>query len=184
MVFNYATVMTWMKYLQFGFWKINNQKQYDEDEIILKFNDLFRNELAREGLTNFGINPYKGIGYMTLTFDKKEGCFFVDDKYGYMTCFYLGLYKNHGAKKLALNKKAHGFYANYFKYVEKEDENYVFLSSIINEECKLTPNIKRMINILYLRQQPICENFDRKEFMFIDYKDDEREEIIRECQKY
>lgn len=40
--------------------------------------------------------------------------------------------------------------------------------------------IRRMINILYLRQQPICENFDRKEFMFIDYKDDEREEIIRE----
>lgn len=184
MVFNYATVMTWMKYLHFGYWKLNIEKQYSEDEIISKFNDLFRNELVREGLTNFGINPYKGIGYMTLSFDEKDGNFNVNDKYGYMTCFYLGLNKTFNGKKLALNKKIHGFNSNYFNFVEKEDSTYVFLSSIVSGECKMTPNIRRMINILYLRQQPICESYDHKKVMFFDYSDEERKEIMKECLKY
>lgn len=184
MEFNFAPIMTWIKYLQLGNWRIINEKKYSENEILTKFNDLFRNELAREGNSNFAFNPYKGIGYMSLSFNSDDGTYFVKDDYGYLTCFYVGICKGIGNKKLGLNKKIHGFYSNYFKFVDKEDEDYVFLTSIINGNCESTPNVIRMINILFLRQQPIYEEFNKKITIFRDYDVAEKEEILRECHKY
>ena len=174
-----------MKYLEYRYWELDIKKNYSEEEIISKFNELFRNELAREGSTDCGFNPYKGIGYMTISYNESDGNFVIKDQYGYITCFFLGLYAvRSGGRKLALNQKARGFFANYFKFVEKEDDTYVFVTSIINGKCKLNENVRRMINILYLRQQPICENFNRKKVIFPDYTDEERIEIIKECRKY
>ena len=185
MEFGYATIMTWMKYLQYGHWKLNNNQLYSEDEIISKFNDLFLNELVREGNAFQGINPYKGMGYMRLLYSKSDNTFIVEDDLGYMRSYYLGLFENINGKKLALNKNIHGLDVNYFKYIDKEDKDFVFVSSIINDQCKeITPNIIRMIRILFLRQQPICEFFKRKETMFADYTKTEKEQILKECQKH
>ena len=184
MEFGYATIMTWMKYLDLRYWHIKETKLFTEEEIISKFNDLFKNELAREGTSDYAFNPYKGIGYMTLSFDKKTKKFIVDDKCGYMTCFYSGINDSINGKKLALNKNIHGFNSNYFKFVNKEDDEFVFVRSVVEGKCKFTPNIRRLINALYLRQQPICEQFKRREVMFLDYSDEEKEEIIKESQRY
>ena len=187
MEFSYATIMTWMKYIQAGMWilEIGNTQINTEEEVIQKYNDLFKNELAREGTSNYAFNPLKGIGYMEVRLSKNKGQMIVIDKYRYLSAFFEGIYGKFGDRKLALNINVHGFNGDYFKYVDKEDDNYVFIEHIVNGiHGELSPNVKRMINILYMRQQPYCEKFSKKEIMFCDYGEEEREAMIQECHKY
>ena len=187
MEFSYATIMTWMRYIQAGMWiiEIKDNPVNTEKEVIDKFNDLYKNELAREGTSNYAFNPLKGIGYMEVKLLKDKKSMIVVDNYRYLSAFLEGIYGSFGKRKLAFNKKLHGFNGEYFKYVEKEDDDYVFVERIANGIYgELSPNIKRMINILFMRQQPFCEKFEKKDVMFWDYDESERKAIIEECHKY
>lgn len=188
MTIKYAPIMTWMRYLELNIWimTVHSQRYSDsEEEVIKKFSDLFKNELIREGTSDLDVNPYKGIGYISvhISGDDKE-CLLVKDDYGYLVCYWQGIYGSFGKRKLGFNKNLHGFNAAYFKYIEKEDGDYIFVSSIVNERVDRTPNVKRLINALFMRPQPFVEQYDKKDLIFWDYSESEKKEIIAECHKY
>ena len=184
MQISYSTIMTWMVNLKSGLWEIKRSpKNYSEDDIITKFNDLFKNELVREASYKVGFNPYKGIGYISVYLKDDKERFEIIDDYGYVSCFYEGIYKRKGKKKLCLNTKAHGFNANYFKFLDKENDEYVSVESIIEGKRVGNPNIRRLINIMFMRLQPYWETFDKEQISFADYTDEEKLEIKDLCRK-
>ena len=163
----------------------NDRFLNSEEETIRMFSDLYRNELVREANYESEINPYNGIGYISIHISggDKE-CLLAKDDYGYLCCYWEGIYGSFGKRKLGFNKKLHGFNGEYFKYIEKEDEDYIFVSSIVNGRVDRAPNVKRLINALFLRPQPYIEQYDRKDLMFWDYSESEKDEILKECRKY
>ena len=187
MTIKYAPIMTWMRYVEMNIWII---KTFDlknlvyEEEIIKKFNDLYKNELVREGNGGYEINPYRGIGYISVHICGEKDSFIVKDNYGYLSCYHEGIYGSFSKRKLAFNKKLHGFNKEYFKFIEKEDDEYIFVENVVSGTVERSPNIKRLINALFLRPQPYVEQFDQKDIMFWDYSIDEKRMILEECHKY
>ena len=173
--------MTWMKYIQTEYWKLEKTKVHSEDEIIERFNDLFKNELVREAKPNAPHNPYKGIGYIVVS-RLEDGSFIVKDDHDYLSSYYIGIY---GGKDeiLCLNLKAKGLNTSYFKFT-KESDDYIPIIKIIRGVSTSNQNIIRLINILFMREQPYFENYDRKDIAFNDYSKEEKELIINQCKAY
>lgn len=186
MQFNYAPIMTWMRYVQCGIWVLkSNPSAISEKEVIEKFDALYKNELVREANDNPSINPYKGIGHISVHPVEGKDYMGVVDNNHYLSTFYNGIYGSFANRRLCFNKNLHGFNGEYFKYLEKEDGDYIFMERIANGSVvNSTPNIKRLINILFMRQQPFYESFSRKDIAFLDYNELERKAILDECRKY
>lgn len=188
MTIKYAPIMTWMRYIEMNIWMISvHEQKYEdtEEEVIQKFTDLFKNELIREGSSEIDINPYKGIGYISIHLcDGEKGRLLARDNYGYLQCYWQGIYGSFGKRKLGFNRKLHGFNGEYFKYIEKEDDDYIFVSSVVNRRMDQSPNVKRLINALFMRPQPFVEQYSKKDMMFWDYSESEKKEILKECYKY
>lgn len=185
MTIKYAPIMTWMRYLEMNIWsiKVSNPKYYNsEEEIIKKFNDLYKNELVREGNSDLDINPYKGVGEITI--HSVGTTFTANDYYGYLACYWRGIYGNIGKKKLGFAMCLRGFDKEYFKFIENEDDDYIFVESVVNGKNIHYPNVRRLINALFMRPQPYFECFDQREFAFWEYSPSERKEMIKECKKY
>lgn len=185
MEFRYQTIMTWMKYLETGLWKIESKAIIIEQEIVERFTELFRNELVREAINDFSVNPYSGIPYMSLTLSEDKTRYFINDQYGFLTQIYEGIFGSIKGRKLCLNIHQKGFSSEYFKYLDKEDDNYVFIEKIIKPGFEtITPNIERFINIIFARRQPVFEVFNRRKIQFREYSETERKQILKDAHEH
>ena len=152
--------------------------------IIDRFNELFRNELKRENNLGYGFgnNPYEGIGNIYVSLNKDRKTFSVEDTYKYLSCYYTAIYEEIDEKVLCLNINAHGLNENYFEYRTKETKEWISIKSIVSGVAPINTNVKRMINILLVRQLPFFIKYSLKEIMFIDYNDKEKAKIFEELQ--
>ena len=76
-----------------------------------------------------------------------------------------------------------GDYAHEFR--EKEDEDFVFVKSIVEGTSNnKSQNVRRMISLLFSRTFNYMESTNPETFMFMDYSPEEKEQIILECKQY
>ena len=187
MTIEYGSIMSWIIYLESGFWDLNRVDNVITERMIIdKFNDLFRNEFIREyaGGKGYGYNPYKGIGNITVFLNEDKETYTVIDTYNYLTCFYKGINSDINGKKLCLDLKAKGFYCDYFEYRTNEDKNHIFVINVIEGKCPVNQNVRRLISILFTRLQPYLRSYDLKDAMFSEYSELEKEEMIKNCKEY
>lgn len=180
--------MAMVMYVKAGFWKVDKRNDYAEDEELVKskYEELFKNELVREcnDSMHFGNGLYKYIGTVTVFASFEKDNFTVVDNYNTLLSLYNGIYKTFNGRKLCLDTKAHGLRTNYFKYCEAEDEQYISLESIVKGTCSYSPNVRRMISILFARDFQFLENYNPDQFMFFDYSEEEKEKIAKESKRF
>ena len=183
---NFATIMSWCLYLKTGIWKLEGTPLLINEEqlTIDRFTELFRNELKRENNLGYGLgnNPYQGIGNIYVSLDTDKKTFLVEDIYKYLSCYYSAIYEEIEGKVLCLNINEHGLNGNYFEYRNKETKEWASIKSIINGNAPANTNVKRMINILCIRELPFFVKYTSREIMFIDYNDEEKAKILEELQ--
>ena len=188
MNYKFQTLMAMIMYVKTGFWKVEKRNDYAEDKELVKskFEDIFKNELVREcyDATHVGNGLYKYIGTVTIFGDFKNNHFKVVDNYNTLLSLYNGIYRTFEGKKLCLDTKAHGLRTEYFKYCETEGGQYTSIESIVNGTCEYTPNVRRMISILFSRDFQYLENYNPDQFMFFDYSEEEKEKIVKESKKF
>ena len=73
----------------------------------------------------------------------------------------------------------------YFKYCKQEDDRYISLKSIVEGNCKnSSQNLRRLISILFSRYFKYIENTNPEQKVFMDYSDEKKEVIYKECENY
>ena len=195
MDYKFETIMTWIMYVKNGIWEVIKKNDYAEDPEVVqsKFEDLFFNELVREfddarhmvpGLCN-------QIGTIDLFVDRSKYEFKVSDNCNNLLAIYNGIYKEFDGKRLCLKINKRGFNKTfnkdngYFCFKEKEDDEHIFVKSIVEGTCKVkSPNVRRMISILFARFFKYLEHINEEDFMFMDYSEEEKQEIIKDCEAY
>lgn len=195
MNYKFETIMTWITYVRNGIWEVEKKNDCVEDPecIRSRFEDLFFNELVREynDATHLIYGLYNQVGTIAVFINPQKHEFHVNDNYNNLLSIYHGIYKEFDGKKLCLNTKKHGFNNSfdkengYFKFLEKEDDSFVSVKSIVDGNCKIkAPNVRRMISILFARPFNYLESINPETFMFMDYSEEEKEEIIKNCEQY
>ena len=195
MNYKFETIMTWIMYVRNGIWEIDNHGKYKPDASTIrdKFEALFLNELIREynDCKHTMVGLHSQIGSVTVFINPEKLEFKVGDNYNNLLAFYHGIYESCSGKKLCLNIIKHGMdksyipEAGYFQYREHEDEEYVYVESVVNGTCKSNaPNVRRLISILFARHFEYLESTNPETFMFMDYSKDEKEEMIKDCEQY
>ena len=195
MNYKFETIMTWITYVRNGIWEVEKKNDCVEDPecIRSRFEDLFFNELVREynDATHLIYGLYNQVGTIAVFINPQKHEFHVNDNYNNLLSIYNGIYKEFDGKKLCLNTKKHGFNNSfdkengYFKFLEKENESFVSVKSIVDGTCKIkAPNVRRMISILFARPFNYLESINPETFMFMDYSEEEKEEIIKNCEQY
>ena len=186
MNYRYETIMTWIMYVKNKIWQVDKNNNYAEDgEVVVnKYNDLFKRELEREcnDSLHFMANQYKHLGTISVFIKPDEFVFNVSDCYNNLLCYYNGIYKTFNEKMVCLDTEARGYNAKYFVLCE-ENDRYVSLKSIVEGNAKRCPNVRRVISMLYARQWPYIENINPDDFMFMDYSEEEKEELVRDCKR-
>lgn len=185
MNYKFETLMSWIKYYQSGIWDVVQRDDCvnDSESIRSKFQDIFKNELAREynECAHLMLGVYSQFGPLTVFVNTQEHKFKVIDNYNILLSIYNGIYGVFDGKILCLNTKHHGYNGRYFEYKDKEDDDYVSIYSIVTGECKNTsPNVRRMISILFSRPFRYIENVNPEDFMFMDYSEEEKESTIKD----
>ncbi len=195
MNYKFETIMTWIMYVKNGIWNVQKQNDFADDPEVIqsKFEDLFENELYREFNDARHLMPglYNQIGTIGVFINTDKWEFNVNDNHNNLLSFYNGIYKDFGGKRLCLKTKKRGINKSfdktngYFEFREKEDEDYVFVKTIVDGTCKVkSPNVRRMISILFARPFNYLESTNSETFMFMDYGQEERDEIIKDCEQY
>lgn len=195
MNYKFETIMTWITYMKNGIWNVDKRNDYADDPEVIrsKFEDLFENELYREFNDSRHIMPglYNQVGTVAVFINPETCEFNVNDNYNNLLAFYNGIYKEFEGKRLCLKTKKHGINKTfdiengYFEFREKEDDDHIFVKSIVEGTCKVkAPNVRRMISILFARQFNYLESTNPETFMFMDYEQEEKDEIIKDCEQY
>ncbi len=195
MNYKFETIMTWIMYVKNNIWKVKEKEDYKPNPEIIrdKFEALFQHELLREfNDCNHSISGlYAQVGTITVFVNPDKHEFNVSDNYNNLMSIYNGIYNSFDGKKLCLNTKRRGFkwsyhpFERYFVFREEEDDTFVFVESIVNGTCKSNaPNVRRLISLLFSRSFNYLESTNPEAFMFMDYSDEEKEEIIKECEQY
>ena len=192
MNYNFETIMSWIMYMKTGIWEIQTENDYhkDPDLVINKFEELFKNEIARE--VNDGVhsmfNVHKHIGTISVRINPETISYKVYDNYNTLMCIYNGIYGEFDGLKLCLDTKAHGFSSadvRYFKFCEIEDDRFVSIKSIVLGTTKnKSPNARRMISILFSRPFQYSESTNPEQKMLMDYSEEEKAVIFQECLNY
>ena len=131
------------------------------------------------------------IGSIAVFINKNNASFIVKDNFNNLSCYISGIYKEFDGKRLASNIHKKGYYKHYtndegyFSFVDKEDNDFVFVKSIVKGKTKnKSLNINRLIRILFERSFVYLESLNPEEMMFLDYDSDEKESMIKECELY
>lgn len=195
MNYKFETIMAWIMYIKNGIWEVEKRNDYADDPEVIqsKFEDLFENELYREfnDAKHLMAGLYNQIGTIAVFINPEKWEFKVNDNYNNLLAFYNGIYNEFDGKRLCLkiNKKGinKSFEKNngYFDFKEKEDDDYVFVKSIVEGTCKIkAPNVRRLISVLFARPFNYLESANPENFMFMDYNQEEKDEIIKDCEQY
>ena len=195
MNYKFETIMTWVTYLRNGIWEINEDNDYVDDPEVVKskYEDLFFVELLKEfnDARHLIQGLYTQVSTFTVFINPNKHEFKVNDNYNLLRNIYNGIFKEYDGKRLCLKVNKHGFNKTfktdngYFEFRDREDDEHVFIKSIVEGTCNVsTPNVRRMISLLYARQFQYLESTNPNDFMFMDYFGEEREEMIKDCEQY
>lgn len=187
--------MSWITNVNAGVWEVEKRNDYaeDPDVIINKFEELFLNELVREfnDTRQLMSGLYNQIGTITVFINPEKNHFKVIDNYNNLLAYRNGIYNTFNRKMLCINTKLHGLKSSYdcerhyFEFREKEDDEWVSLFSIVNGySIGNFPNVRRMINVLFSRQYQYLESTNPETFMFMDYSEEEKQQMIEDCERY
>lgn len=195
MNYKFETIMSWITYVRNGVWEVDKRNNYSDDPEVVKnkFEELFQHELIREfnDATHLMYGLHNQIGTIAVFISPDKNEFHVNDNYNNLLSYYNGIFKEFNGKRLCLNTKKHGLNKTYdrnngyFEFREKEDEDFVFVKSIVEGTSNnKSPNIRRMISLLFSRTFNYMESTNPETFMFMDYSPEEKEQIILECKQY
>lgn len=195
MYYKFETIMTWMMYIKTNIWKIDKENKYAKDPELVKskYEELFLNELVREynDCTHTIYGLYQQISTITLFVNTEKKVLTAADNYNTLMAFYNGIYSSFEGKKLCLNIKKHGMNKSYdpnqgyFQFREKENEEFVFVESIVSGTCTVSSsNIRRLISVLFARTFEYLISSNPEDLMFIDYSPEEKEQMIKDCDQY
>ena len=195
MKFKFETIMTWIANVRNGIWNVEKKNNYSEDPEVIqsKYEELFQNKLIREfnDATHLMYGLHNQIGTIDVFISPDKNEFHVNDNYNNLLSYYNGIYKEFEGKRFCLNTRKHGLNRaydrenGYFELHEKEDEDHVFLKSIVEGTSNnKSPNVRRMISILFARTFNYLESTNPETFMFMDYSPQEKDKIIQDCKQY
>ena len=178
-----------LSYVRLGIWELERRRGFSDDPepIRDKYNDIFKHELLMEynDVTHKMFSLYSLQNTITVFIDRKTNRMIVADGYNTLKSIYNGIYETYDGKRLALNINTKGLHQHYFEYKEKEDDEYVFVKSIIEGTVsRNNPNIRRLISALCGRQFKYLESINIEDFMFLDYSSKEKEQIIKDCEAF
>lgn len=192
MNYNSEPLMSWIMYVKNGVWEVVTPTDCagDPESIIDLYEELIKNEFVREcnEAVHSMFNVYKRFGPISVVINPERMTYSVYDNYNNLMRIYNGIFMEFDGLKLCLDTKAHGFPNvgnRYFKYSKEEDDRYVSLKSIVEGTSKNgSQNVRRMISILFTRFFQYIESTNPEQKVFMDYTDEEKEQILKECINY
>ena len=178
-----------ISYLRLGIWELERRRGFSDDPELIKdkFNDIFKHELLMEynDVAHKMFSLYSLQNTITVFIDRETNRMIVADGYNTLKSIYNGIYETYDGKRLALNVNTKGLHQHYFEYKEKEDDEYVFVRSIIEGTAnRNNSNIRRLISALCGRQFKYLESINIENYMFLDYSSKEKEQIIKDCEAF